>query len=96
MEGKPYSHYIKERKKAAKKQNTDIFNSRVNSGESVEDEKNRIFSFIEELKKKDYKVVLIIAHYDTLQIINAYVKNLSNKEMLEFKPQRGGLYRFEL
>ena len=60
---------------------SDIFNLKFNYGESFQEEKERVFSFLEELKTYNYSNVLVVTHSEILQLINGYYNKLSDKEM---------------
>ncbi|MCH7568728.1 MAG: histidine phosphatase family protein [Nanoarchaeota archaeon] len=96
VEGESVHVYRTERERLAKEQGIDIFNVKINDGESFEDQRKRISLFLKYLERKDYRIVLIVAHSDTLQIINQLINNLSDKEMLEFKPKNCKIRKFEL
>ncbi len=59
----------------------DIFNIAPPNGESFQDEKKRVFSFIEDLKKLSYSSVLIVTHHEIVKIIKGYFNKLSDNEM---------------
>ncbi len=63
----------------------DIFNLKFNNGESFQEEKKRVFSFLEELKSYNLANVLVVTHSEILQIINGYFNNLSDQEMWDAK-----------
>jgi len=63
----------------------DIFNLKFNNGESFQEEKKRVFSFLEELKNYNLNNILIVTHNEILQIINGYFNNLSDQEMWNTK-----------
>ena len=96
VEGKPSSFYKKLRKKAAKEQKTDIFHARVGKGESRVDVRKRVHHFLNDLKGKKYKSVLVVSHNCPVQAINAYSKNLTNKQMHNFKPHHAKVYTYKL
>ncbi|MCK5476922.1 MAG: histidine phosphatase family protein [Candidatus Aenigmarchaeota archaeon] len=58
-----------------------IFNLKFNNGESFQEEKKRVFSFLEELKTYNLNNILVVTHSEILQIINGYFNNLSDHEM---------------
>ncbi len=64
---------------------SDIFNLKFNNGESFQEEKERVYSFLEELKSLNYKNILVVTHNEILQIINGYYKNFSDQEMWNTK-----------
>lgn len=43
---------------------------------------NRVFNFLEELKTKDYKIVLIVAHSGVSKAFSAYFDGLSDGKFL--------------
>ncbi|MCK5319768.1 histidine phosphatase family protein [Candidatus Parcubacteria bacterium] len=63
----------------------DIFNLKFNNGESFKEEKQRVYSFLSELKSLNYKNILVVTHSEILQIINGYYKNLSDQKMWNTK-----------
>mgnify|MGYP000909610308 FL=1 len=54
---------------------------RFRDGESYEDMKKRIASFLKDLSKMDYKTVLIVTHLPILKAMRGYFKGLSNEQM---------------
>jgi broad specificity phosphatase PhoE len=78
FEGKPVSDFFEALK-------LDIFNLKFNSGESFQEEKKRVFSFLKELKNYKFNNILVITHSEILQIINGYFNNLSDREMWNTK-----------
>lgn len=50
-------------------------------GESYEQMKKRIISFLNDLAKLDYKNVLIVTHLPVVKVIRGYFKKLDNKTM---------------
>ena len=72
----------------------DPLHARVNGGESLLDHKQRVSSFIQDLQSRQVDAVLIVAHEETLRVINAWFQGLpdsalreqhfSNAEILEF------------
>lgn len=78
FEGKPVSDFLEALK-------PDIFNLKFNNGESFQEEKKRVFSFLEELKNYNFTNVLVVAHGEILQIINGYFNSLSDQEMWDIK-----------
>ncbi len=96
LEGLTYDCYLTEREKSALEQKTDIYNAKINDGESVEEEKQRVYSFLNYLKKQKYNNVLIVAHYDTIVAIYGYVNDLNNEQMFELRPKCGEVYKFKI
>lgn len=78
FDSKPVSDFLEALK-------PDIFNLKFNNGESFQEEKKRVFSFLEELNNYNFTNVLVVAHGEILQIINGYFNNLSDQEMWDIK-----------
>ncbi len=57
--------------------------AKFNDGESFVEEKERVFSFLNELTNSNYKSVLIVTHAEIMQIIYGYFHNLTDKDMWE-------------
>lgn len=74
FEGRPVSEFKKLMGK-------DPVHLKLKSGESFEDEERRVFSFLDDLKNSNYNTVLVVAHEDTLKIIEGYFKHLTDKEI---------------
>ncbi len=74
----------------------DKFNLKPKGGESFQEEKNRVFSFLEYLKKTKYENVLIISHGEPIMICAGYFKKLSNEEILNVKIDNCELIKFEI
>ncbi|MFA7169666.1 MAG: histidine phosphatase family protein [Candidatus Paceibacterota bacterium] len=89
FEGKPVSDFFVEL-------GPDVFYSKVNDGESFQEEKTRIFSFLEDLKKCDSENVLIVSHSETMQVINGYFNKLSDQEMIDTKIDNCEILKFIL
>ena len=60
---------------------SDPFNLKFNNGESFQEKKRSVFSFLEELENLNYNEILVVTHGEILQIINGYYNNLSDQEM---------------
>jgi len=74
----------------------DVFNLKFNDGESFQEEKNRVFSFLEEIKKFDFKNILVVTHFEILQIVNGYFNNLSNQEMYDTQIDNCQVLEFDI
>jgi broad specificity phosphatase PhoE len=61
---------------------------------SFEDRRKLIFDFLDELKKKKYKKVLIVTHDHTIQVMFGYFYGLSNEEMVKHKTKNCEIVRF--
>jgi len=96
MEDEGYHKYLKIREEISETKNLDLYDVRINDGESFNEEKERVWDFLNDLKEKDYKVALIVAHQDTLVCIKGHCDNLTSKEMNDFEPGSGKVYKFEV
>ncbi|MDD5178260.1 MAG: histidine phosphatase family protein [Candidatus Nanoarchaeia archaeon] len=59
----------------------DLFGMHAPGGESFQDEKQRIFSFLESLKKMPLENLLVVSHHETMKIIIGFFENLTDEEM---------------
>lgn len=59
----------------------DRFHIKPKNGESWQEEKKRLFSFLDDIKKNRYESVLVVTHGDNMLIIKGYFKKLSDQEM---------------
>ena len=91
FEGKKYAEYEK-LKFWDYKLNNDSYGV-----EPVKDILKRTSSFLNNLKEKDYKTVLIVSHAATIRAINYNIIGYdSNTDFLEFKPTHGEIYEYEI
>ena len=91
FEGKKYAEYEK-LKFWDYKLNNDSYGV-----EPVKDILKRTSSFLNNLKEKDYKTVLIVSHAATIRAINYNIIGYdSNTDFLEFKPTHGKVYEYEI
>ena len=74
----------------------DLFNKKINDGESFQEEKKRVFSFLDELSKLDYKNVLIVSHHETIKIITGYFKKLNDQEMWDLRINNCMVQEFDI
>ncbi len=91
FQDRPVEEYEK-----ALRNSRDIWNAKFGNGESLEEEKNRVFSFLGELIEEKYKTVLVVTHLETIQIISGYFKNLSNREMLNVPVANCQVFKFTI
>lgn len=91
FEGKPYTDYAKALNAADNK-----WTVRFNGGESIEDMKKRAVDFIEELRTKDYKTVLVVTSEWVVRAILAHIQNLSNEEAWGIAMAQGKYIEVEL
>ncbi len=72
-------------------------NSDYKNVEPVKDLLKRTKTFIVELKKSNYKNVLIVSHAATIRAINYNIKGYDeNTNFLEFKPKNGEVYQYKI
>ena len=91
MKGKKYAEYEK-LKFWDYKLNNDLYGV-----EPVKDILKRTSSFLNNLKEKDYKTVLIVSHAATIRAINYNIIGYdSNTDFLDFKPTHGEIYEYEI
>jgi broad specificity phosphatase PhoE len=88
-EGKSVNEYKDMRDKTG-----DRWNFRLNDGESFEDIRMRVASFMNDLKTRAEENVLIITHQVIAKLIYAIYKNLSNDEAE--KLEIGNVHCFEI
>ncbi len=69
---------------------------RFNDGESQEDLKKRVESFIQELKKKKYQTVLIVTSMVIIQEFYAIVKNLTYEQAWDMPVPQGSCIEVDL
>ncbi len=74
FEGKSYFDFLKAIE-------SDLFNMKINNGESFQDEKKRVHSFLDDLVKLNCNYILIVAHEEILKIVNGYFNKLSDDGM---------------
>lgn len=90
-----------ERKKYAEYEKLNYWDYKLNNDsygvEPVKDILKRTSSFLNNLKEKDYKTVLIVSHAATIRTINYNIIGYdSNTDFLEFKPTHGEIYEYEI
>jgi probable phosphoglycerate mutase len=74
----------------------DRLRRRVNGGESLLDYKARVLPFLEWLRQRPERVVLVVAHEETLRVIAARLRGQSDEEMEGLAFGNGELVEFEL
>ena len=74
----------------------DFWNAKHKNGESFEEEKKRVISFIKNLKNKKYNNVLIVTHGESIQLINGYFEGLENYATLKIKIDNCQISEFNL
>jgi probable phosphoglycerate mutase len=76
FDGKPDLDYRNALAKAK-----DRWNAKFDGGESFEESKERVFDFLDDLKKEKYKKVLIVTHEHTIKVMMGYFYKLNNKDI---------------
>jgi broad specificity phosphatase PhoE len=74
----------------------DKWTARFNDGESLEDVKERVRSFIDELKTKDYDSVLIITSKVIVQAAYGILRNATNQEARDLAVGNAGCMEFDV
>lgn len=74
----------------------DRWTARFNDGESIEDVKQRVKTFLDELKTKPYDVVLVVTSQWIVQVAVAIIENISNEEAWKLEVQPGDYFELEI
>jgi alpha-ribazole phosphatase len=61
----------------------DRLHLKFNGGESLLEHKQRIVNFLQWLIKENLKGTLVIAHEETLRVVQAYFESLTDEQMLD-------------
>ncbi len=69
---------------------------RLNGGESLEDVKDRVQSFLDDLKLKNYESVLIVTSMIIVQAIYGIINGLSNQEAWDFQVDKASCIELKL
>jgi len=92
FEDEPYKDFLTALKKTA-----NFWTHKFNDGESFEEEKQRIFSFLDELSHQFHQKVLIITHSETIKIMHGYFNpQLHNQELYQIPVANCALFQFNL
>jgi alpha-ribazole phosphatase len=67
-----------------------------NDGESIEDMKARVAAFLDELKTKPYKVVLVVTSQWIIQAAATLLQGISNEEAWKLEVQQGTYLEVEI
>ena len=70
--------------------------ARFNGGESIEDMKLRVATFIDELRTKPYDAVLIVTSGWVIRVMVAVIENISNDEAWTREPAQGDYLEFKI
>jgi broad specificity phosphatase PhoE len=90
-EGKPAKLLLEALDKAS-----DRWTARFNDGESIEDMKQRVAQFLNELKTQPYESVLIVTSQWIIQAAAAIIKNIPNEEAWKLEVEQGSCLAFEV
>lgn len=74
----------------------DRWTARFNDGESIEDMKQRVTTFIDELKAKPYHTVLIVTSGWVIRVMVAIIENIPNEEAWAREAEQGDYLEFEI
>jgi len=74
----------------------DRWKARFNGGESIEDMKQRVATFINELKTKPYDTVLIVTSGWVIRVMVAVLENIPNEEAWTREAEQGDYLEFEV
>ena len=88
FEGRPYREFVEAVEK-------DIFNTKFGDGESFLEEKERVFSFLSDLKSLNYDNVLVVSHGEPIKLAVGYFKSLSNEDIWKLNINNCQLLEFE-
>ena len=74
------------------------FNSKIQYGtsENIKDFFNRVYDFLNDLKKKDYENVLIVAHSGVSKAFSAYFQGINDGKFLEHGLKNCEIKEYEL
>jgi len=74
----------------------DYWNAKHPPGESFEEEKKRVLSFLKSLKGKKYRSVLVVSHEQPIQIVRGWFGGESNDEIVGKKVRNCQVLEFDL
>ena len=74
----------------------DRWTARFNGGESIDDMKQRIATFLNELKTKPYDTVLIVTSQWVIQAAVAIIKDIPNEEAWKLEAKQGEYLELEI
>lgn len=91
FEGKPVNDF-----KAAFAASDNAWSAHFNDGESLYDVKVRVTEFLNDLRPKEYKEVLIVTSLVIIKMINGIINDISEQEIMNFDFPQGTFKIFEL
>lgn len=74
----------------------DPWHAKPDGGESFEEEKVRVHSFLADLRNRKEKCILVVSHSEIMKIVLAYFNKLSNEEVWAMKIQNCQILTFDL
>ena len=74
----------------------DFWNAKHKNGESFEEEKKRLISFLKSLKNNKCNTILVVTHGEPIQIIKGYFDNLNNKETLNITIENCSIREYKI
>ncbi len=92
MEGQAYLEYVKRKEEISKEKVISRRDVRINGGESFNDVKKRVSNFLNDLKTKDYKIVLVVSHYDPIIALDEVIVNSPSTIL----PKNCEIFKFEI
>ena len=69
---------------------------RYPQGETYLEVIHRVYSFLDELKQKDYNTVLLVCHGAVLRAINSYFVEMSNEDFFNYRTKNCQINEYEL
>ena len=73
----------------------DPLHARIHGGESLLDHQQRIYHFLDDLRLRQEDAVLIVAHEETLRVINAWFRHLPDNALREQHFGNGEILEFD-
>jgi broad specificity phosphatase PhoE len=73
----------------------DPLHARINGGESLLDHKQRVCDFLNDLRSRQEDAVLIVAHEETLRVINAWFRHLPDSALRDQYFDNGEILEFD-
>jgi broad specificity phosphatase PhoE len=70
--------------------------ARFNDGESIEDMKQRVAEFLNNLKTEPYDAVLVVTSGWVIKVAVAIIQNISNKQAWKIDAEQGSYLEFEI
>lgn len=89
--GKPVSDFFN-----ALNKSNNFWEFKFPRGESFEEEKERVFDFLNSLKQMNYKSVLTVTHEEAMRIISGFFNKLTNDKMWNIKIDNCQVLEFQL